>query len=185
MARLRMPHGKYQGRFVDELPRDYLNFLMSTWDGQRFPGLIREIERVLSEDEEATDDGDDRKAETKANGDRWDYGAYLKRRMQAGSWSPHFRDFLLVMTHREAAVVEHLLCLGRARADEDGWVLATADFLETGLQLDTESQEKIFRSLKSKGVVEVEHHGRTRYVRVSTRRIEKLIAKATVKARPA
>lgn len=46
MERMRMPFGKYKGEFVDELPADYVDWLLAECDLR--PALQAELEAQLA-----------------------------------------------------------------------------------------------------------------------------------------
>jgi len=46
MERMKMPFGKYKGEFVDELPADYIDWLLTECDLR--PALQKELEAQLA-----------------------------------------------------------------------------------------------------------------------------------------
>lgn len=102
------------------------------------------------------------------------YIDYVYRRMQQGGWSPFFRDDAVTLGVKSAAVISHLLNNGKLNCDEDGWIPCTVRFLQNGLGLDAEQQERVLTRLKRFGVIEVANRNGIRSVRIDTDRLDRL-----------
>jgi hypothetical protein len=107
----------------------------------------------------------------------YNYAQYLADRQRRGRWHPCFRDYIAsgAFSHREANLLLHAMCVGKARAAEDGWVPLTARFVCDGLGLSAEAQAKVIRSLERKRVIEVSYQGTMRLIRIDVDEIEKRI----------
>jgi hypothetical protein len=95
--------------------------------------------------------------------------------MKRGRYFPKFLDFLQVFTSRESDLLLHIMSCGKLNADLDGFVLATTRFLETGLGIGFDIQERLLARLERRGVIEVKMLRRKRHIRVDCRKIEELI----------
>ena len=45
---MEIPFGKYKGRTLDEIPSDYLRWVLNDIDENQYPGLFEEIEEELA-----------------------------------------------------------------------------------------------------------------------------------------
>lgn len=103
------------------------------------------------------------------------YRKFLNRRVRAGHYFPCFRDFFGPFSTQTAVLLLHLVNVGQARADDDGFVQATPNFVESGTAIPPDAQDRILAQLAEQGVVEVELRGKMRFVRIDLARVEKII----------
>lgn len=105
------------------------------------------------------------------------YKAHAAARLRAGGWIAVPRDLLVALGTRAGVLVAHLISLGQLRADPDGWIMATPRFVEDGVGIPAEAQERILDRLVEDGIAEVtyRHRCRSRYIRVDVARIEQIV----------
>ncbi len=118
--------------------------------------------------------------------ERYNYGAYLRRKTSKdgdGCWSPQLREWLCVLSDSECILIAHLLTMGRARADERGWLMATPAYLAcrppTGLNWPASKADRIIGELEAQGILTVRtRDDGKRYVRVEYAELDRQVKRA-------
>jgi hypothetical protein len=103
------------------------------------------------------------------------YARWLRRRIQAGCWTPSFQDISRRFGPGASCLISHVASAGKLNS-EAGWVLATESFITRGLGIDADAQDAILRRLERAGIAEVRVDGRARYVRLDLDRLEETLA---------
>src|SRR5262249_9756370 len=106
---------------------------------------------------------------------RYDYGEYLSSRMNNGKWFVVFRDLLPHLTSRQIIVLSSLLNFGRVAPATDGWFLCTTRLAEDLTGLNPVQLDQVLEDLADQGLVEVENRGSSRFVRINTDALDKLV----------
>lgn len=105
------------------------------------------------------------------------YTAYLHRRSATGNFFQFFLDYLKVMSLEEAAIIQSITNLGKAKADSDGWVFCTTDQIEAKLGIKRWVQDRSIRESAKKKFIETRLIGfpPKRQIRVDLIAIEEAI----------
>lgn len=133
--RVRMPHDVHAGKYVDQLPPDYLRFLVRGWDGERFPELVAECRRVLAGKGTPP-------APTQAEPNA--YAEFMAGVMRQGNWIPVPVSWCRALGLRASMILAALLNRGKIAADDDGRV-ATGPVLRRLAVADSFGQQALDR----------------------------------------
>jgi len=104
-----------------------------------------------------------------------DYKAYLAKRTRQGHYFPKFLDYCKAFSPSQSDLLLHLINFGKVRADQNGWIMATPQFLQNGLGLSTEEQAEVIARLEERGVLDVQVRPTGRYLRPNIVAIERSI----------
>jgi hypothetical protein len=105
------------------------------------------------------------------------YRAFLEEIRRGGNYFPKPRALVRAIGSRASDVLMHLVNVGQASADSEGWILATPKFLLDGLGLTQEQQDAALSKLENLGAVGIAFAGTTRQrVRVNLERARELAA---------
>jgi hypothetical protein len=110
-------------------------------------------------------------------GDAYDYSGCMDLVMRAGNWIPVPRHLSKALSPAAAILVMHILSTGKVRASGSGWVPATAAYIDIGIGLSSDQQDRILARLEARGIVEVVTRGtpRIRQIRVDTARLRTIL----------
>jgi hypothetical protein len=105
------------------------------------------------------------------------YRAYMTAVTAGGHWSPLPRKWVAALGIKAAALISHTITVGKASADEGGWITATPRFIENGLGFDADCQERVLGRLAALGVVEIRSRGGDRQLRVHTGALDTAVSR--------
>jgi hypothetical protein len=111
--------------------------------------------------------------------DRHDYEAYLDAVRRRGNWCVLPLAWCRIFGTDVSALLSHLMSVGKARADGEGWVPVTPAFLKSGLGISYREQDTYLARLCGEGLIEVDQRAfkgfAVRHIRVNTHRLEQLV----------
>jgi hypothetical protein len=107
---------------------------------------------------------------------QFDYGGFLGRRTNAGSYTPLFWKWGRVLPLVENALVCHLISVGRSQPRQAGWIPCGGAFL-ANVGLPEEDQSKVIRSLRAKKLLEEKEIGGRRHLRIDLVELERILVK--------
>jgi hypothetical protein len=107
-----------------------------------------------------------------------DYKAYVQRLGRNGNFFLAPLRYFQTFKCRTAVFLLHALNVFGAKHTDDGFAQLTPRFVEDGIGIPADVQEKILRDLHRLGIVEVEKLGypKTRHVRLDLDRLEEVLA---------
>lgn len=71
----------------------------------------------------------------------------------------------------KASVLMYLLNVGQANANAHGWIMATPRFIEKGVGIPEERQERMLMGLQRDGLLEFDRRGGKQWVKINGQRV--------------